>query len=165
MTQDFISLGVWEIIATWANTLILFLILKKLFFNKVKDIIAARENELEAIYQDAKGKEDTALQIEKEYEGKLSIARSEASEIVKTATQRANAQGEQIVIAAKEQAENIVTKAQKQIDQDKKQAMNDLRNETVEIALSIAEKAIEREITANDRERLVDDFIRTVGEA
>ena len=48
--QAFVSIGWWEILVTMCNTLITFLIIKKLLFKPVKKMIAAREQEVQAMY-------------------------------------------------------------------------------------------------------------------
>ena len=46
MFQNFISLGLFEVLITWANTIILFLVLKKLLFKPVKTVMENSQNEV-----------------------------------------------------------------------------------------------------------------------
>ena len=56
-------------------------------------------------------------------------------------------------------------KAEAQIEQEKKKAMNELKDEISGIAVDIASKVVEREIDEKDHEALISEFIKGVGEA
>ena len=100
-----------------------------------------------------------------EYEKRIADAKAEASDIVKSATRKAQLHGEEIVRDAQSQASRLMEKADAQIEQEKKKAMNELKNEISGIAVDIASKVVEREIDAKDHEALISEFIKGVGEA
>ena len=56
-------------------------------------------------------------------------------------------------------------KAEAQIEQEKKKAMNELKDEISGIAVDIASKVVEREIDEKDHEALISEVIMGVGEA
>ena len=70
-----------------------------------------------------------------------------------------------IVKEASEQAAALKNKAEKEIAQEKKKAVNEVKGEIGGIAMDIAGKVIEREINEKDHEKLIDEFISNVGEA
>ena len=51
--QAFVSIGWWEILVTMCNTLITFAIIKKFLFKPVRKMLAAREEEVQAMYANA----------------------------------------------------------------------------------------------------------------
>ena len=55
-------------------------------------------------------------------------------------------------------------KAEKEIAQEKKKAVNEVKGEIGDMAVEIAGKVIEREINEKDHEKLIDEFISNVGE-
>ena len=59
----------------------------------------------------------------------------------------------------------LKNKAEKEIAQEKKKAVNEVKGEIGGIAMDIAGKVIEREINEKDHEKLIDEFISNVGEA
>ena len=63
--------------------------------------------------------------------------------------------------------ENSLTQAKAEADilQEKKKAVNDIKNEIGGIAMEIAGKVVEREINEEDHKKLIDEFIENVGEA
>lgn len=163
VTEPFISIGLWQVIATLANTLILFFIIKKLFFNKVKEIIEAREKEVDELYNNAENAKSKAETMEREYTKKLNEAKSEATEIIKSAQSRANIKAEEIVNKASDDAKNITHKASVNIEAEKQKATQELKSEIADIAVQVASKIIEKEINKDDHNKLVQDFIESVG--
>ena len=55
-------------------------------------------------------------------------------------------------------------KAEEEIAQQKKKMLQDVREEISELAVDIASKVVEREISPKDYDGFVDDFIRNVGD-
>lgn len=163
ITEPFISIGLWQVIATLANTLILFFIIKKLFFNKVKEVIEAREKEVENLYNNAESAKLKAETMEREYTKRLNEAKSEATEIIKSAQSKANIKSEEIINKASDDAKNITHKANVNIQAEKQKATQELKSEIADIAVQVASKIIEKEINKDDHNKLVQDFINSVG--
>ena len=156
---ELISLNIWHIIATIANLLILAWIIKKLLFKPVKKIIAERQGQVEEIYRTANEASAQAEHDRQLYSEKLAGAQDEADTIVKTATQRADRLGEEIIADAKAKAADTVKKAEAEIALEKKKAMNELKNEVAEISVEIAKSVVQREIKEEDHRELIDSFI------
>ena len=57
-----------------------------------------------------------------------------------------------------------MARAEEQIALEKKNALNEVKNEISDMAVSIAAAVIERDINAADHEGLIDDFINKLGE-
>ncbi len=164
-TLNFVSIVPWEIITQLINLLLLFLLLKHFLFKPVQNILAARQAEIDKDYDEAEKAQIEAEELRDEYEKRIADAKSEASDIVKTATRKAQLRGEEIVRDAQNEASSLIAKADVQIEQEKKKAMNELKDEISGIAVDIASKVVEREIDAKDHEELISEFIKGVGEA
>ena len=65
---------------------------------------------------------------------------------------------------AQQQASRLKQKAEEEIEQQKKQMLNEVRQDISELAVDIASKVIEREINKGDYDAFVDEFIRNVGD-
>lgn len=164
-TLEFVSLVPWEIITQLINLLLLFLLLKHFLFKPVQNILNARQAEIEKSYADADKAQTEAEALRDEYEKRIADAKAEATDIVKTATRKAQIHGEEIVHDAQTQASRLMEKADAQIEQEKKKAMNELKNEISTIAVDIASKVVAREIDEKDHEALISACIKGVGEA
>ena len=156
---ELISLNIWHIVVTIANLLLLMLILKKFLWKPVKKIMAERQGQVDTIYKNAEDARDAAERDRKLYDEKLRNAQSEAETIVKAATQRADRLGDEIIANAKTKAEETLKKAEADIEQEKKKAMNDLKNEISESSVQVAENVVKREINEEDHRELIDSFI------
>ncbi|MDO5783876.1 MAG: F0F1 ATP synthase subunit B [Eubacteriales bacterium] len=164
-TLDLVSIVPWEIITQLINLLLLFLLLKHFLFKPVQNILNARQAAIDKSYADADSALNKAEELRDEYEKRISDAKAEASDIVKSATRKAQANGEEIIRDAQAQAAHLLEKADMQIEQEKKKAMNELKDEISGIAVDIASKVVEREIDEKDHEALISEFIKGVGEA
>ena len=64
-----------------------------------------------------------------------------------------------------EKAAAAKVKAEAEIEQERKKAVNELKNEIGGMAIDLAGKVIEREISEDDHRKLIEEFIENVGEA
>lgn len=161
---EIISVNIWSILVSLANLLIMFLILKRFLFKPVQKMMAARKQQVDQIYQDAKENRDSAINMKQEYEARLATAREEADGLVRNAVQTAQRKGDAIVAEANSQASHLKQKAEQEIAQEKRQMLQDVRGEISDIAVSIASKVVEREVKKQDYDGFVDEFIKNVGE-
>ena len=161
--QPFISLD-WQVVAQLLNTLILFLILKKILFVKVKEFIDARQMEVDKMYADADTAMAEAERLKNVYSESVAGARDEAQRIVTDARRSAQDQADAILAEARAEAAVLREKAEADIVSEKKKAVNEIKDEISDIAILIAEKVVEKAITPADHEKLIAQFIDRVGE-
>ena len=103
--------------------------------------------------------------LEQEYQQHLQSIRDERDTLLREATARAQKREEEIVGEARAEAATLRAAAEADIAQERKKAVNDLKNEIGGIAVDIAGKVVEREINETDHKALIDEFIRNVGDA
>lgn len=156
---ELISLNVWHIVATIANLLILTLIVKKILFKPVQKIMAERKAQVDNLYREAEESIDSAEKSKAEYEKKLEAADETVEGIIRDASKRAEAAREEIIADANRKARETAEKAEREIAQEKKKAINELKNEISGISVEIAENVVGREIDENDHRELIDSFI------
>lgn len=161
---DIISVNVWQILISLANLLIMFLILKRFLFKPVQKIVADRKQQVDKLYGDAEENRTAAMGMKQEYETRLTTAREEADSLVRNAVQTAQRKGDAIVSEASGQASHLKQKAEEEIKLERKQMLLGVRSEISDIAVGIASKVVEREISKQDHDAFVDEFIRSVGE-
>ena len=161
---DVISVNLWQILISLANLLIMFLILKRFLFKPVMKMMAARQEQVDKIYDDANEDRTAAAGMKQEYEERLATAREEADGLVRNAVATAQRRGDAIVAEANSQASHLKQKAEEEIALEKKQMLMNVRSEISDMAVSIASKVVEREIQKEDHDNFMDEFIRNVGE-
>jgi len=155
----------WSFVFQIVNTLILYLVLKKFLFVPVTNFIQGRQDEIKSSYDDAENLNEEAESLKKEYENKLDKVKEEGQEILIEAKKKADERGNEIIKESKEQAAKLKEKAEKDIELEKKKALNDVKDEISTIAMMAASKVLGNEVDKNKNKELVDDFIKEVGES
>ena len=161
--ESFVGVNLWTMIFAWINLLILYLLFKKFLFVPIKNMIDARQQEIDDMYSDADSARKSAEELKVEYEEKMSHAEEESEQIVKTAVRRAQLKEEEILKEANRQAERTMERAHEQIELEKKQALNDVKDQVSSMAIGIASAVIERDVSESEHKKLIDDFIGTMG--
>ena len=155
----------WELLFQIVNTIILFVVLKKILFKPVLNIIDARENGIKEAIATGEQAKNEGLALKAEYEQKLSLAKNEGQQIIKQATLRAEQKSDEIISIAKEEANSLKERANKDIAQERQKVMNELKNDISSIAILAASKVIEEDIDQAKHEEMINKFIEEVGEA
>ena len=163
-TQELVTIVPWTLIAQLLNLFITVLVMKKFLFKPVRDILQKRKEMADAEIADATKAKEEAESLKTEYEASMKTARDKANDIVATAQKAATQQSEEIIKEANAQAVSIKAKAEKDIAQERRKAVNEIKGEIGDMAMEIAGKVIERELNASDHEKLIDEFINKVGE-
>ncbi|MBP3796818.1 MAG: F0F1 ATP synthase subunit B [Ruminococcus sp.] len=162
---DFLSINLTTIIATWLNLLILFLVLKHFLFDKVNKVMEDRKNEVAETYKKADEAEERAKKLEEDYEQRISGAKEESAQMIQAATRKAQQRSDEIIAEAKVEAKGITEQARNEIEREKKIAVNKIKDDITDIAFQAAQAVIEKDLTSEDNERLIGEFIDNVGEA
>ena len=163
--QALITLDGWTFLAQICNLMIQLVIFKKLLLNPVKKVIAERKAKADSRIADAEKLRTEAEAMKAEYERNLQNARTEANQIVAAAQKTAAARSEELLGEARAQAAALKQKAEADIAQERKKAVNEVKDEIGGMAMEIASKVVEREIKEADHQDLIDEFIKNVGEA
>ena len=163
--QALITLDGWTFVAQICNLMIQLFIFKKLLLNPVKKVIAERKAKADSQIADAQKLRTEAEEMKAAYEQNLQNARAEANQIVASAQKTAAARTEEMLGEARAQAAALKQKAEADIAQERKKAVNEVKDEIGGIAMEIASKVVEREISEKDHKDLIDEFIKNVGEA
>lgn len=162
--EDFIGVNLWTALFTLLNTLTVIVVGTKFLFKPVMKMIAERQQEIDKLYAEADTAKENALEMEKEYTQKLSVATQTGEEMVQQAVARGQKREDEIIRQANERADAILEKATADIALEKKKALNEAKDEISDIAMAIAEKVVGREINSADHTDLVDGFIEQLGE-
>ena len=162
--EAFVGVNPFTMLFAWANLLILYLFLKKILFKPVKNMIDSRQKEIDDMYSDAEKSKTDAAVMKSEYEDKLESATEESEEILKRTIRRAELREEEILAEANKKAARVLERAEEQVELEKKRAINEVKDEVSEMAISIASAVIERELRADEHKELIDEFISRMGE-
>ncbi|MGN0975253.1 MAG: F0F1 ATP synthase subunit B [Gemmiger sp.] len=163
--QALVTIDPFTLICQICNLLIQMVIFKKLLLDKVLAVLDERRSRADAQLAEADAARAEAEAMKAAYEQDMANAKAQANEILASAQKTAAARSEEVLSAARSDAAGIRQKAEKDIELEKKKAVNDLKNEIGGMAMDIASKVVEREIRQADHQALIDEFIRNVGDA
>ena len=132
------------------STLVLFLVIKRFAWAPMKEFLRKRQELVSQEINHAEMLKADAMALKQSAEAQVQVARDEAREIVENSKKQAQHMHDEIVSAA-------------DIEQERKAVYAQIRSDIVELAVSSAEKMIEKEIDANVHNELFDQFIAKVG--
>jgi len=161
--QSLVTVNPVTLIAQICNLFLQMFLVKVFFLDKIKAILDARREAADKEITDAKTAKEEAMVIKATYEQNMLESKAKAEKILQNAQQNAAMRGEQIISDAQKTAVAMKQKAEAEIAQEKKRALNDAKNEISEIAMAIASKVVGRELTAADHAKMVDNFIDELG--
>jgi len=138
-------------LAVWgALVFILFwIIMGKFAFGPIAKALETRENDIQDSLDAANKAKEEMSNLKAENEKLLAQAREERAKMLKEAKDTKNQIINDAKLAAKEEASKIMTQAGQDIENQKKAAMMEVKNEVGAIALSIAEKVIKKQLAGN----------------
>ena len=162
--EIFIGLNPWTALFTLCNLVIVFLMLKKFLFKPVNKMIDDRQKEIDTLFADANAAKQDAETMRADYTRKITEAKETSAQILAEATQEANRRSDEIIRLARQDADALRQKAGTDIALEKKKALNEVKGDISKIALDIAGKVVGREMNDADQERLVEGFLREMGD-
>ena len=150
--------------AIWvAITMVIFIIaMARYAVPYIMDALNEREERIKESLESAEKALERAEQISKDNEKALREAEQRAQKIRKEAIEEAEMLRAQRIEKAKAEAEEILEHARETIEQEKKRAMLELRDEVARLAVRSASIIIESELDDEKNNKLVDDYIQEI---
>ncbi|MGL5416814.1 MAG: F0F1 ATP synthase subunit B [Clostridium sp.] len=156
------ELELGKVIATIINFLILYFILKRFFFDKIKEILQKREEILGKRILDIEKKEIYAENLLRERERLVSEARNEGKKIIEKRKIQGDRIYEELLLKGREKAQEIEERKLKELALEKEKAMDEIKEESVNIAIALSEKIVEKKLDEIEQKRIIDQFIKTL---
>lgn len=125
----------------------------------IMDGLEKREEGIASKIANAEKAEEAAAAKLSEYESKLATANQEAQEIVAQARKDAEAAGQKLVAEAQEEAVRQRERATADIESAKLVALGELTNQSTEVAMSLAQRVVGREVKADDHQNLIQEML------
>ena len=160
MFEGFIGVDFWTALFVLLNTLAIFFVARKFLFKPVHRLITNRQNEIDDLYGKANEAKKEAEGMRADLDHQLRDAKNEADRIIKEAVSRGEDREREIISKAHSEAAAILDKAADDAEREKRQALNEAKDEIASIAVTLAEKVMEKEVDKDVHASLVDDFIK-----
>lgn len=153
-----------ELIFAIVNFLILVGVLGKFLYRPFLDALHKRTQTIKDAYDNADATNRKADEKYEAYTKRLARAEDEAREIIKKAKLTADDQAAHIIQDAKDEAAKIKEQTKKDIEKERQQAIADARAEITDLALLAATQIIEKEISAEGQDRIIDSVLEQAGD-
>ncbi len=148
-------------------TLIIFslfaFVIAKFAIGPLTQAVAAREAVLREALQSAQADRAEAQRLLAEQKAQLDAARAEGQKFIADGRAIAEQMRADMLAETKQQQDELMARARRDIETEKTKAISELRREAVDLALSGASKLIEKNLDDATNRKLVEDFLATVG--
>lgn len=149
----------WTLVAF----LLLLLLLKKFAWKPIMDAIGDREKSIENALASAEKAKDEMARLTNENEQLLKAARAERDVILKEAKELKDQLVADAKVLAQAEGAKLIEQARKEIDDQKKRALADVKNQVSSLSLEIARKVLQQEFESEQKQQaLVADLLQDV---
>jgi F-type H+-transporting ATPase subunit b len=159
-----IPVNLGDIIFQLVVFIILLALLRKFAFGPIMNMMKQREQHIANEIDTAEQNHQEAKKLAEEQRELLKKSRTEAAELIENARKLGEEQKDGIIQAAREEANRLKEAAKQEIVQEKEQAVTALREQVASLSVLVASKVIEKELSLEDQEKLINEYIQEVGE-
>lgn len=149
------GLFVWTI----ATFLVLVFLLRRFAWGPILEALDRRETLIASAVEDAQKTKAELARVQEDSQRLLNEARREAGELVAQARADAERLRTDLREKATAEAQVVVRNAEREIEQQTRRAIQQLRQEAVELSLQMASKILQRNVSRQDNETLIQDFV------
>jgi len=136
--------------------------LKKLAWGPLLAALESRQSAIRKSLDDAQQAKQELERLNAESAQIIARARVDADAIITQSRADGERLREEIRQKARGEADLIVKNAERQIQLETNRALEQIRHEAVELSVQIASKIIQRNLTKEDNERLIDEALKQV---
>jgi F-type H+-transporting ATPase subunit b len=147
------GLYVWTIIVFIG----LLLAANKLFWKPLMAAVRTREDTIRKSLDDARQAKEELARLNVESQRILTEARKQADMILSETRADASRFRDELKQKAQAEAAGIVKNAEKQIELETARAVQQIRKEAVDLSVAIASKILQRNVSSQDNERLIEE--------
>ena len=152
------GLFIWTIL----TFLVLLALLAKFAWTPLLQALETRQNAIRKSLDDAQQAKQELERLNAEAAQIVNRGRVEAEAIIAQSRSDGDRLREEIRARARTEADNIVKNAERQIQLETSRALEQIRKEAVDLSVMIASKIIQRNLTKEDNERLIDEALKQV---
>ncbi len=163
MNSPIIELN-WTSLMILINLVILYLIMKRFFFEKIHNFMVARENAIKDAFESAANTNRMAVEKLEAYNKQIAQIEGQGREIIQKAKAKADSQALGILDEANSKASNVMKQAEKEIARQQTKAISEMKKEVGTLALMAAEKIMEKNLEdSGDQDEIIDKILKEAG--
>mgnify|MGYP000035994247 FL=1 len=150
---------------TVVNVLVMYAVLRKFLFKPVQDVIAKRQQMVDANLADAETSKKEAAETMNAAQEKLRNVDNEAAARREESAQQAEKQKEQLLTEAQRQADAIVAEGKAAAEAERASKLRQADAQIADLTRTMCAKVLERNLTQQDDARMLDDLLQKAGES
>ncbi len=155
------ELGLWTLVVF----VLLLLILRKAAWKPMLEGLRNREESIRSAIEDAQAARDEAQRLRAQLQGEMNKAHEKVRDILDEARRDAQRTTEEMVARARTEIQTERDRLRREISTARDQALQEIWNQTAQLATLVSAKAIRRELTHDDHRRLVDEALAELRQA
>ena len=152
------GLYIWAIVVF----LLLLFLFNHLAWKPLKATLQTREDSIRQSLDDARQAREELQRLKSESAKMLADARVEAETILSRTRDDASRFRDEMKEKAQAEAAGIVKNAERRIEMETSRALQQIRAEAVEFSVAIASKILQRNVSKEDNERLIEETFRQI---
>jgi F-type H+-transporting ATPase subunit b len=160
-----LGINLLDMIIQIAATLILVLIVKHFFWGRITDFLEKRKNIMDQEMDSAKKENIEAKLLKEKRETEYNELKLKSKDYLDTAKEKAEQERLRIIDKAKNNADQMMERAKKEIEAERIKAETSLQKETVTLAALMAEKIIRKELNDKDYQDLIVEDLESSGKS
>ena len=144
--------------------ILLAFVLYKLLYKPYLNMTAKRQNQIKEELEKADEIKAQAHEMREKANKELEEAKQQSEKIIENAHKSADRYSREEKEKAKDQAERMISSASEEIDNMKKEARESLKRETVNLAVLMASKILEKQLDQQTQREYLSGMIEEAGE-
>ena len=152
-----------SIVLHMINALILFAAIRIWLYKPIRAFLDKRKDAVQKTLDDASARETETQQLLNDGKLQLESAQKAAAETIDAAADRGQQRADEIIEEAQQQAKVLLEKARDDGESIRRQARESMEEEAAHLAIQIASKVLEREVSYEDNQRIIEEFLEEVG--
>ena len=152
------GLFIWTIL----TFLVLVALLARFAWRPLLEALDRRQEAIAKSLEDAQRARQELERLQRESAEMMRQARVEADAVVSRSRSDAEALREELKQKSRAEAAAIVKNAEKQIQLETARAIQQIRNETIDLSVAIASKILRRQVSKEDHEGLIEETLKQV---
>ena len=152
------GLFIWTIV----TFLVLLALLAKFAWGPLLQALDTRQNAIRKSLDDAQQAKEELERLHLESAQIIQRARVDAEAIISQSRSDGDRLREELKQKARAEADHIVKNAERQIQLETSRALEQIRHEAIDLSVMIASKIIQRNLSKEDNEKLIDEALKQV---
>lgn len=162
--ENYLRISLTDVILVMISTILIVLIAKKFFWSKLVAFVEKRQQLVQANIDSSLALKKEAEDLKDQYDKQIKSAGQEANVILENARAQATQEKKQILSKAQQEAVLLKQKAQEDIEREKRNAQNSMKDAIGEVAVDVAKRFVANQMDEETQKKYVDDFLSEAGD-